>query len=130
MVRGVRGAITIPQDTPEEIDKATCELLTALIQKNDFAPEDIASAHFTVTPDITSAFPARSARMMGWTQVPLMCSQEIPVPGALPRCIRVLLHVNTDKPQSDIKHVYLGEAADLRKDLSDPQTLWPDKAEA
>jgi len=130
MVRGVRGAITISQDTPEEIAKATRELLTALIQKNDFVLEDIASAHFTVTPDITSAFPAQSARMMGWTQVPLMCSQEIPVPGALPRCIRVLLHVNTDKSQAEIKHVYLGEAANLREDLGDPQPLRPDKAEA
>lgn len=117
MVRGVRGAITIPQDTPEEVTKATREMLTALMQKNDFALEDIASAHFTVTPDITSAFPARSARMMGWTRVPLMCSQEIPVPGALPRCIRVLIHVNTDKSQAEIKHIYLGEAASLRTDL-------------
>lgn len=117
MVRGVRGAITIPEDTPEEIIQATQEMLTTLMQKNGFALEDVVSAIFTVTPDITSAFPARSARMMGWTQVPLMCSQEIPVPGALPRCIRVLLHVNTDKSQTDIKHVYLREAASLRKDM-------------
>lgn len=117
MVRGIRGAITISEDTPEEIIQATQEMLTALMQKNDFALEDIVSAIFTVTPDIVSAFPALSARMMGWTQVPLMCSQEIPVPGALPRCIRVLLHVNTDKSQSEINHVYLREAASLRRDL-------------
>jgi chorismate mutase len=87
MVRGIRGAITISEDTPEEVIQATQEMLTALMQKNDFALEDIVSAIFTVTPDIVSAFPALSARMMGWTQVPLMCSQEIPVPGALPRCM-------------------------------------------
>lgn len=130
MVRGIRGAITIPEDTPEEITKATQKLLTAIMQKNGLAVEDIASALFTVTPDIRSDFPSRSARLMGWTRVPLMCSQEIPVPGALPRCIRVLLHVNTDKSQAEIKHVYLREAAELRKDLSDPQTPCPDKAEA
>lgn len=117
MVRGVRGAITISEDIPEEVIKATQEMLTALLEKNDFSVEDIVSALFTVTPDITSEFPARSARMMGWTQVPLMCSQEIPVPGALPKCIRVLLHVNTSKSPGEIKHIYLREAAHLRTDL-------------
>ena len=117
MVRGVRGATTIPKDTPEEIIQATQSMLTLLMEKNDFAVEDVASAIFTVTPDVNSAFPAQAARLMGWTQVPLMCSLEIPVPGALPRCIRVLLHINTGKPQQEIKHIYLREAASLRQDL-------------
>jgi chorismate mutase len=119
MVRGVRGAITITEDTPEEIIRATQEMLTTMMDKNGFAVEDVVSAIFTVTPDITSEFPARSARLMGWTHVPLMCSQEIPVPGALPRCIRVLLHVNTDKSQAEVKHAYLRGAAVLRKDIAD-----------
>lgn len=117
MVRGVRGAITIAEDTKEEVRQATQELLNTLLRENDIALEDIISAFFTATPDIVSEFPARAARMMGWHQVPLMCSQEMEVAGALPRCIRVLLHVNSDKPLAEIKHVYLREAAKLRQDL-------------
>jgi len=118
MVRGVRGAITVTEDTPEEIIKATQEMLTALMDKNGFAVDDVISAIFTVTPDITSEFPARSARLMGWTRVPMICSQEIPVPGSLARCIRVMLHVNTDKSQAEIKHVYLRGASALRPDMA------------
>jgi len=118
MVRGIRGAITVTEDTPEEIVAATQEMLRALMDRNGFTAEDVISAIFTVTPDITSEFPARGARLMGWTRVPLLCSQEMPVPGALPRCIRVLLHVNTDKSQAEIKHVYLRGASALRPDMA------------
>ncbi len=117
MVRGVRGATTISEDNPEEVIKATQELLTALLRANDIEVGDVISAVFTATQDITSGFPALAARMLGWTQVPLMCTQEMAVGGALPRCIRVLLHVNTNKSQQEIIHVYLQEAATLRKDL-------------
>ncbi|NLX89964.1 MAG: chorismate mutase [Syntrophomonadaceae bacterium] len=118
-VRGIRGAITIDEDNKSQVLDATQELLTAMQAANGFLPEDIASVLFTVTPDVRSAFPAEAARLMGWEQVPLLCFQEIEVPGALPRCIRVLIHINTDKPQESIKHIYLGQARSLRPDLSD-----------
>lgn len=117
-VRGIRGATTVERDQPEEIIAATAELLEVMQKKNGFITEDIASALFTVTRDLTAAFPARAARLMGWNQVPLLCFQEIDVKGALPRCIRVLLHINTEKQQNDIVHVYLRDAKVLRQDLS------------
>lgn len=117
-VRGVRGATTVQQDTPEEIINATRKLLEALMAGNpSMAKEDLASAIFSVTPDLTAAYPARAARMMGWTQVPLFCVQEIPVPDSLPACIRVLVHWNTTLSQNEIVHIYLGKAAGLRPDL-------------
>ena len=117
-VRGIRGAIAIDADQPEEILRATRELLTAILDANaTLLSEDIASAWFTVTEDLCSDYPARAARQLGWTHVPLMCAQEIPVPGGLPHCIRVLLSWNTDLPQSAIRHVYLGAATSLRPDL-------------
>jgi chorismate mutase len=117
-VRGVRGAITVQSDQPEDIYKATRELLQALLVANPtLHSDDLASALFTVTEDLNSAYPARAARQLGWEQVPLMCAREIPVPEGLSRCIRVLLHWNTDLPQSSVRHVYLGEAAVLRSDL-------------
>jgi chorismate mutase len=117
-VRGVRGAITVQSDQPEAIYMATTELLEALLKANPTMHlEDLASALFTVTEDLNSAYPARAARQMGWEQVPLMCAREIPVPNSLPRCIRVLLHWNTDLSQSSVQHVYLGEADVLRPDL-------------
>ena len=118
-LRGVRGAITVEQDQPEETLAAASELLAAILQANPaLRPEDLASVIFTVTHDLCSVYPAKAARQMGWTEVPLMCTLEIPVPGALRRCIRVLLHWNTDLPQADIHHVYLKEAASLRPDLA------------
>ncbi len=118
-VRGVRGAITTETDEPEAIYQATLELLHAILQANpSLQSDDLASVLFSVTSDLTSAFPAQAARQMGWSQVPLMCFLEIPVPGSLPRCIRALLHWNTDLPQTSIHHVYLGRAAALRPDLS------------
>jgi len=117
--RGVRGATTIESDSKESVLSATRELLDKLLKANpDLKPGDIASALFTVTDDIASAYPALAARQMGWDLVPMMCAREIPVPGSLLLCIRVLVHWNTDKEQSAIKHVYLRDAVKLRPDLA------------
>jgi chorismate mutase len=117
-IRGIRGATTVTADQPELILKATRELLDAILASNkQLRPEDIASAIFTVTDDLASAFPAQAARQMGWTLVPLMCMNEVPVPGSLPLAIRVLIHWNTETPQSEIKHIYLRDAVKLRPDL-------------
>lgn len=117
--QGVRGATTANANTPEEILAATCELLQALCSFNGLQPADLASAIFTATPDLTAAFPARAARDLGWTRVPLLDAVEMSVPNALPRCIRVLLHWNTDRSPAAIRHVYLREAAALRPDYVD-----------
>lgn len=117
-LRGIRGAVTVERNTAEEIIRATKELLEAIVGENDLQPEDVAGVFFTVTPDLNAAFPAEAARKMpGWKYVPLMCAQEINVPGSLLRCIRVLVFVNTARSQREIKHVYLREAAQLREDL-------------
>lgn len=117
-IRGIRGAITVDMDAPEHILAATRELLEAILNANPtLRCEDIASALFTVTDDLHSAYPALAARQMGWDLVPMMCAREIPVPGGLPRCVRVLLHWNTDLPQDAVHHVYLREAMVLRPDL-------------
>jgi chorismate mutase len=118
-VRGVRGATVADEDSSEAIKATTQALLDEMMKANPtMRKEDIASAVFTVTGDLNAAYPAAAAREMGWQTVPLMCAQEIPVPGSLPRCIRVLLHWNTELQQSAIRHIYLGEAAKLRPDLS------------
>lgn len=117
-VRGVRGATTVTRNQKEEILDVTRELLATMLEVNDIRTGDIASAWITTTPDLYAEFPAVAARQMGWTEVPLMQSHEMSVPGMLPLCIRVLLHWNTEKTQSDIRHVYLREAARLRPDLS------------
>ncbi len=116
--RGVRGAITVNVDSTEAILTATHELLICIVAANDIAVEDITSAFFTATSDLTAAFPAQAARELGWHHVALLNAQEIPVPGSLPQCIRVLLHWNTDKPQTEIRHIYLRGAASLRPDLN------------
>ncbi len=117
--RGIRGATAATADRPDAILLATQELLGEIMRQNeDLASEQIASAIFTVTADLCSAYPAEAARQMGWEAVPMLCSQEIPVPGSLPRIIRVLVHWNTDTPQSEIRHVYLHDAAKLRPDLA------------
>jgi len=121
-VRGVRGAISAKSNTKAEILAATRELLEETIahnELNDFS--EIVSAVFTTTPDLTSAFPAEAARELGMASVPLLCASEIDVPGALPLIIRILLHVNTEKKQSDMVHIYLRDAKKLRQDLSDAQ---------
>jgi len=121
-VRGVRGAISVAENCPKEILAATRELLAEVIARNqldDFS--EIVSAIFTTTPDLTASFPAEAARELGMSQVPLLCASEIAVPHGLPRIIRVLLHVNTDRSQSEMTHIYLREAKQLRKDIAGAQ---------
>ena len=115
--RGIRGATTVEQNSREEIITATTELLQLLVGRNDLRPEDIASAIFTVTEDLDAAFPALAARAMGWTEVALMCTREIPVPGSLSKCIRVLLHVNTTRSAAEMQHAYLRGAVKLRPEF-------------
>jgi len=116
-MRGIRGAITVERDDQELILAATETLLRTIVERNEIVPDDIASALFTVTPDLISEFPAAAARRMGWTLVPLLNFTEIGVPGRLERCIRVLVHINTTKSQAQIEHVYLEGAQVLRPDL-------------
>ena len=116
-LRAIRGAITVDADEPDLVHAATRELLETIVARNALADADLVSALFTVTPDLTSAFPACAARALGWIDVPLLCALEIPVPGALPRCVRVLLHVASDRPRSAMAHVYLRDAAGLRPEL-------------
>lgn len=115
-VRGIRGATVVAEDRAEQVLAATRELLLALVTANELAADDIASVIFTVTPDITSDYPARAARDLGWTNVALLGAAEMAVPGGLARCIRVLIHVNTRKPASELQHIYLREARSLRPD--------------
>lgn len=118
-VRGIRGAITIDRNEEDTILAATRELLATIQQANpSLVLADLASALFTVTADLTAAYPARAAREMGWCDVPLLCVQEMPVEGSLPLCIRVLLIWNTSLSQKEIRHVYLRQAAALRPDLA------------
>lgn len=121
--RGIRGATTAAANTAEDILEATEEMMRAVIALNDLQPEDVASAIFTTTPDLTATFPALAAREIGWLEVPLMCSHEMNVPGALQKCVRVLLHVNTTKAAHQIKHVYLKGARQLR-----PEWAYSDEA--
>jgi chorismate mutase len=116
--RGIRGAITVQEDSAAAILEATRELLTRIVEVNGVAVDEVASALFTVSHDLTAAFPAQAARQMGWQHAALLDAWEIPVPGSLPRCVRVLIHWNTDKPQPEIRHVYLHGAASLRPDLA------------
>lgn len=119
--RGIRGATTVASNQEDSILAATRELLQEIVSANYILAEDLAAVFFTVTDDLDAAFPAKAARMLGWQQVPLLDAREIPVPGSLPRCIRVLLLWNTDTPQTEIVHVYLGEARCLRTDLTRPE---------
>ncbi len=116
--RGVRGATTIEVDDRDQILQATRQLLGLMIRRNGIESTDLASAVFTVTQDLGAEFPALAARQLGWLEVPLLCAYELSVPGSLPQCIRVMLHWNTDKTQSEIQHVYLHGAQKLRPDLS------------
>jgi chorismate mutase len=117
--RGIRGATTVEKNTAQAILIATRELLELIIETNDLRVEDVASAIFTTTPDLTAAFPAQAAREMGWRDVALLDVQEILVPGSLERCIRVLIHWNTGKRQDEVVHVYIKGAKVLRPDISD-----------
>ncbi|PLS79472.1 MAG: chorismate mutase [Chloroflexi bacterium] len=115
---GIRGATTAEANTREAILEATNELLLLLIEANDLQSSDIGSAIFTTTPDLNAEFPAIAARRLGWHDVALVCGHEMSVPGALPLCIRVLVHWNTSKTQSEIKHIYIRGAKNLRPDRS------------
>jgi chorismate mutase len=116
--RAIRGATTVERDTPDQIRHATRELLETIATHNGVSSADVISAIFTVTSDLTSEFPAHAARELGWLDVPLLCTLEIPVPGSLPKCIRVLLHVESTLPRAEIRHVYLHDARALRPDLA------------
>ncbi len=121
--RGVRGATTVDRDTAEDILEATRELLQELIRRNDIRPEDVASAIFTTTPDLTAEFPALAARQLGWHDVALMCGHEMNRPGALGRCIRILIHLNTTRSAAEIEHVYIRDAVNLRPDLAEIERM-------
>lgn len=114
--RGVRGAISVEANTAEAIVSATRELLEALIAANGIEPDDVGSLLLTVTPDLTAEYPAVAARQIGWQAVAVMCAQEMAVPHGLPRCVRALVHWNTDRAAADIQHVYLRDAEALRPD--------------
>ncbi len=116
--RGIRGATTVDNDTVDDILRESKELLQEMIDANGIRPEDVACAIFTTTPDLNAAFPATAARQLGWTDVPLICSKEIDVPGSLKGCIRILILYNTEKSADDIVHVYIKGASDLRSDSS------------
>ena len=128
--RGVRGATTVDSNTREEILQATRQLLALMIRANGIEPDDVAQAIFTSTFDLNAEFPALAARQLGWLDVPLLCTHEIDVPGSLRRCIRILVTWNTDRPQSEVRHIYIKDAVRLRPDLSKlPPVDW-DELEA
>ena len=115
--RGIRGAVAVDANESTAILAATRDLLEQIVAANGLDMGDVASVVFTATPDLDAAYPARAARQMGWAHVPLLCMQEMAVDGSLPRCIRVLVHWNTDLPPEAMQHVYLGKARALRPDL-------------
>lgn len=128
--RGVRGATTVEANTKEAILKATRQLLALIIRRNGIETKDVASAIFTVTRDLNAEFPALAARQMGWLDVPLLCGYEVEVPGSLMSCVRILLHWNTSRSQTDIHHVYIHDAIALRPDLSKlPPVDWKELEE-
>lgn len=116
-VRAIRGAIQVDADTRDDVLEGSAALVTAVLERNRLTADDIISILFTATPDLTAEFPAYAARLLGLTDVPLMCASEIAVPGAMPRVLRLLAHVETDLTRSDVRHVYLRGAAALRSDL-------------
>ncbi len=116
-VRAIRGAIQVDADERESLLDATAELVTEVLRRNTLEPDDLISVVFTVTPDLRSDFPAYAARRLGLTDVPLLCATEIDVAGAMPRVVRLLAHVETDRPRADLRHIYLRGAAQLRTDL-------------
>lgn len=125
-VRGIRGAITVDENTEEAILNATETLVRAIIRENGLAPEDVSAVWLTTTVDLNAAYPAKAVRQIpGWQWVPLMCAQEIFVPNSLPRCIRVMLLAHTQKTQKEVRHVFLNEAASLRPDLQPNATNPP-----
>ena len=117
-MRGIRGAVQLERDSADEMVKAVSDLLSQMLTANEIKTEDLISIILTSTPDLISEFPAVAARKIGLGSVPLLCSVEINVPGALPRVVRVLMHAHMETDLAQIKHVYLGGAAVLRKDLA------------
>lgn len=117
-VRAIRGAIQVEADDPALISEAAVTLMSEVVGANSVLLDDIISVLFTMTPDLTSDFPARAVRSAGLGEVPLMCASEIAVPGATPRVIRLLAHVVSSRPRSEIHHIYLRGAAVLRPDLA------------
>lgn len=123
-VRGIRGATTVKEDKSQDILEATRELVEELVKQNKFLPEHVAAVFITVTTDLISDFPAKAVRQLtGWEMIPLMCSTEIPVQGSLPKCIRIMMLVNTDLGAAEVKHVFLREAVKLRPDLAGKNAL-------
>lgn len=119
IMQGIRGAITVENDTREEVISAVKKLLTEILQTNNISTEDIGAALFSATTDITSVFPAFVARQLpNWDLVPLFDAQQLYIENSMPKCIRVLLLVNTDKTQKEIHHIYLGRACSLRSDIA------------
>ena len=116
MCRGVRGATTVTENTKEAILEATREMMFIIVRANDMRPEDVASAYFTTTVDLDATYPALAARQLGWYDAALLCGHEMQVPDGLPLCIRVLIHWNTDRRDTEIVHVYLRKAKSLRPD--------------
>ncbi|MEU6710979.1 chorismate mutase [Nonomuraea purpurea] len=118
MVRAIRGAIQVDANDRGAIIEATTELVSAIMERNDLTTDDVISVLFTATPDLTAEFPALAARKLGFHEVPLICCSEIDVPGALPRVVRLMAHVETDRPRAEIQHVYLRGAVALRQDIA------------
>ncbi len=116
-VRAVRGATQIDADDKEQILSASAELVQEVLHRNELVSDDVISIIFTMTNDLRADFPAYAARQMGLTDVPLLCTTEIPVPGSMPRVIRMLAHIDTGRSRSEVRHVYLRGAAALRTDL-------------
>ena len=117
-VRAIRGAVQISGNDRDEILAATTELVTEVMSRNDLSTDDVISVLFTATPDLTAEFPALAARKLGFQEVPLLCASELDVPGAMPRVVRLMMHVETTKPRSALQHVYLRGAAALRLDIA------------
>ncbi|HZJ40390.1 MAG TPA: chorismate mutase [Demequina sp.] len=117
-VRAMRGATTLERDEREHLHERTRELVEGMLRDNDITAADVISVFFTCTPDIVSDFPAAAARKLGFGAVPLMCAQEMAVPGALPLVVRVMMHVEMDLPRDAVSHVYLHDAVSLRRDLA------------
>ena len=117
-VRAIRGAVQVDANRREDIIEATAELVAEVMDRNDLATDDVISVLFTATPDLTAEFPALAARKTGFHDVPLLCATEIDMPGAMPRVVRLLMHIETDRPRSELRHVYLRGAAALRLDIA------------
>jgi len=119
MVRGIRGAITVEQNTADSIQRATQRLLQTIVERNQLELDQVVSVMFSVTSDLDAESPPYGARLIGWTSIPLFCAQEMVVKDGLSRCVRVLIHTNSEKQQQEIRHVYLDGATALRPDLAE-----------